>query len=300
MDIEDALTWAMVEELPKRREDDGHGAMGFKSISPMFAGADLGVRVENFNREPGMPLALGDVHPDAILIEQAVHALIEHESHDYGAGLGAAAGLDRLPGVDEAEAFRRAGSQMRLLVVVCAKLRRRPVLDDGGVTAGPKLLGNGKPAVVREEVQFQNTVAGKQIALTVDAPTHPLRAGNYRDGANCPVQYDPTPQSIVLERAEYAVWHRALEILAEALCGKLESIAVLPPSAAARPWTGEQDAGKPPRLFDDHRSRRTATRLQQEAARQLGARRVSRPPMRRGSNSPVRYPLRETGLRNTA
>jgi hypothetical protein len=53
----------------------------------------------------------------------------------------------------------------------------------------------------------------------------------------------------VNDRAGYLVWRLGLEALVEALSGKLETIAALPPAAAMFPWTGEKNGDRPRDLF---------------------------------------------------
>jgi hypothetical protein len=70
-------------------------------------------------------------------------------------------------------------------------------------------------------------------------------------GSYCPLAWEPKPEEIVRDRAEYAVWRAALDVLAHELAGgALASIAVLTASAPWRPWAGEVDLGKPPALFE--------------------------------------------------
>ena len=71
--------------------------------------------------------------------------------------------------------------------------------------------------------------------------------------------------AILIERADYAAWWAAVDLLVHRLSGKLASICVLPPAAAQRPWAGEVDAGKPRRILDSPSSRKKL-RSQQENA----------------------------------
>jgi hypothetical protein len=66
-----------------------------------------------------------------------------------------------------------------------------------------------------------------------------------------------------------------LELLHQALSGRLTSIATLPPAAPWRPWAGEREAhGRPPELFKGRRDEpyRRVTR-EQEAARRRAVQR---------------------------
>lgn len=251
LDIEDVLTWAYRDELPKRRDEGGGGEPC--SISPMFRGAALGTRIDSWSREPGMPAALGDPHPDSLLVEAAVGELVAFRDRPLGMEPGWLSSDFTGLAVDEAGALVRAGRTIDLLVIVNAKLRRRP-LYDGRPTPGPTLLANNKPSVLAPELRSETAIGGRTVKHEVLVATAAIRAGIYRPGARSPVTWSPDPQSVTLERAEYAVWRAALVFLAERLEGQLASISVLSPSAPERPWLGEQDAGKPVAIYEDLRA----------------------------------------------
>ena len=123
-----------------------------------------------------------------------------------------------------------------------------------------------------------------------EVPSQATRGGSYHEGAFCPLVYEPDPQSIVAERAEYAIWHAALRILAEELSGQLATIAVLPPSAPERPWLGERDSGKPTILQD-----LSAVFTRQEADRAAAERRHAKRrslPAKSGSARRITEPAR--------
>ena len=108
MDIEDVLRWAFVDELPKRREDDGSFRMReFPSVCPMFAMAQHGGRIENFTREPGFPAAMGEPHPDALIVEAAVLGLSRFAEHRFDGDLGL--GEDRYLGSGHEPAATKSG-----------------------------------------------------------------------------------------------------------------------------------------------------------------------------------------------
>ncbi len=77
-------------------------------------------------------------------------------------------------------------------------------------------------------------------------------------------------------RAEYTAWRMGLELLYQALTGKLAAIAPLPAAAPWRPWAGEGELhGRPPELFKGRRedSYRCETREQAAARRRAMLRR---------------------------
>lgn len=100
LSIEEALRWALRDEIPKRRFDQALGsAPSMPSIHPMWANG-LFTRVDNWSREPGMPLAMGECHPDADRIEAAITALnpesLDLTPYRIGHGLGPGCDLDHV------------------------------------------------------------------------------------------------------------------------------------------------------------------------------------------------------------
>jgi hypothetical protein len=60
----------------------------------------------------------------------------------------------------------------------------------------------------------------------------------YTAGSYCPLRWSPSPAEIVLGRADYHLWHRALGSLTQTL--NLTEHEALPPAAPAAPWLAEQ------------------------------------------------------------
>ena len=249
MDIEDALAWAYREELPKRRDrDDAGGPQEYSSISPMFRICALGGRVENFSREPGFPAAMGEAHPDALIIEAAVGELRSFQGHRFDGELGL---MTHLPaGLDEHAAMAQSMGQLFDLVRIKARLGSRPTFARSPEPAA--VVGNtGKPLiyVVRNGVEQISGAEGKD---------------RYPSGAYCAIEWE-SATAILTERADYAAWWAAVDLLAHRLSGKLASISVLPPTAAQRPWAGEVDAAKPRRILDNPSSRKRLRNQQEDA-----------------------------------
>ncbi|WP_375455744.1 hypothetical protein [uncultured Methylobacterium sp.] len=272
MDIEDALTWAYRHELPKRREGEGDGRMReFPSISPMFAICALGGRVENFSREPGFPAAMGEPHPDALIIEAAVEELKAFAAHRFEGELGL---LTHLPaGLDEHAAMARSMGQLFDLVRIKARLGGRPTF-----------ARTPEPAAIVGR-------AGKPIIYVMRHGTEQICGAEGKDrypsGAYCAIQWED-PKAILIERADYAAWWAAIDLLAHRLSGRLAGISVLPPAAAQRPWAGEVDAGKPRRLLDAPASRaRLRDQQENELVRRLLAHRRRNSPRKRPAAKPA-------------
>lgn len=205
----------------------------------MFKIYALGGRVENFRREPGFPPAMGEAHPDALIIEAAVEELRSFQSHRFDGDLGF---LTHLPaGLDEHAAMAQSMGQLFDLVRIKARLSSR--LTFARTPEPSAVVGNtGKSLiyVVRNGVEQISGAEGED---------------RYSTGAYCAIGWD-SAEPILIERADYAVWWAAIDLLAHRLSGKLTSISVLPPAAAQRPWAGEVDAGKPRRILDSPSSRK--------------------------------------------
>jgi hypothetical protein len=304
VDIERALRWAYCEELPKQR----HGG-AVRDASPMFRGAagddDDDARR---SRQPLLPAALGPPHPDALLIEHEVKCLGQRKGHDFGpedpAGL--MWGMDYwsvdLGGpIDLRQAATESVANMTGIVTVHARASTRPrwsrVLPkpraDTGANGKPKVLIDETFVAIYEKRKYKDRlqhVRASDIAPEdwpespvthiAPVPSRPIRKGLYRTGTYCPLIYEPDPAGVVAARAEYAAWRVALDILYEALAGRLTSIALIPAAAPWRPWAGEVDLEKPPELFKSLREEpyRRGPRTREEAARQRQAakRRIER------------------------
>lgn len=171
--------------------------------------------------------------------------------------------------------MRRALASLVATVVRCAKLGHRPYWPSGCRPAPVTHALTGKPMVVRWEAVRSPALGGRTVEHEMLMPVEVRLKGVYPSGAHCPLKFSPSPQEVMNERAEYAAWWAALDTLAADLTGSLDSVAVLPPGAAQRPWLGDGEAARPPRVFDDlsapvykAQSRQTA-----EAYRALGVRR---------------------------
>lgn len=239
IDVEDAVAWAFRSELPKRGAAESNGR------SPLYSLQQLGCLIDQGNREPRLPAALGDPHPDALAIEQAVRALARFSGWSIdGVDLAPDVGLE----VDQPKALARAVRGMSGAVVVHGRMGNRPRWGRPEFACGPDIAANGKPRVQVTVTEIHEGAFGP-VAETFTEPARATRGGRYPEGAYSPLAWRPAPQSIADERADYLAWWCALDQLARDLADRLATLAVLPPSAPAQPWAGERDAGKPPALF---------------------------------------------------
>ena len=253
LDIEALLTWAYRHELPKRRDGDDQGPnFGFPKVSPMFRHADLGTRVENFSREPGMPAALGEPHPDALLVEAAVLDLARHADHRFGGDLGLCTYLPA--GLDDVAAMTRSMGELVNIVQVHARLGHQPTFAKSPEPSA--VIGKtGKVQVFRMRTEQRADREGILRTYPLEEPVTAVAKDRYPTGAYCAIEWD-CPKAILRERADYAAWWAGLDLLAHELRGKLETISVLDIAAPQRPWAGEVAIATPRRVLDNPASRK--------------------------------------------
>lgn len=243
MTIKEALEWAFRDELPKRREDNGSGIAISQGTHPMWQGVAFGGRIDNWTREPGMPIALGDCHPDALRIEQAVLNLNPHlidiTGFAFNFGSTDPVGID--VDVIAAEALR----QVVEIVRVRSRLGDRPIVGDVPKSERVRSEIGGNVTIFVKEEQTQ-TLRGQTYTLERDVPVDKKRCRggekpHYPIGAFAKLKY-PGRIGWYQDRATYAVWRAALDVLLEQLQGVLTTITLTDTTAPRRPWAGESDA----------------------------------------------------------
>ena len=275
MDVEEVLAWAFRDELPKDRGEGGrHGPPAYSS--PLGRMVAMGTSVDNWSREPGHPAALGPCDPDALVVASAVEDLAGLADQAIEGELDLVPDFGSLGQVDEEKAVRRALCQLPAIVARCARMGQRP--DWRATTSpGPVRTGNGRAQVVRWARRQSKTIDGRTFD---EQQLAPVTAGSGNDGypwnSYCPLQYEPSLQSIAEERAEYLTWWGALDTLALALAGRLAGITVLPPLAPQRPWRQELEPVNPRLILNDREGRafRRESREAAAAHRMLGQRRA--------------------------
>lgn len=275
MDVEDVLAWAFRDELPKDRGEGGrHGPPAYSS--PLGRMVAMGTSVDNWSREPGHPAAMGPCSPDAFLVAAAVEDLAAMADQAIEGDLDLVPDFGSLGLLDETAAVRRALAQLPAIVARCARMGQRP---SWRATTSPKptyVGGNGRVQVVRWKRVQSRTVDGQTFD---EQQLVPATAGDGNNGypwdSYCPLQYEPSLQSIAEERAEYLAWWGALDALALALAGRLHGITVMPPLAPQRPWREPLEPLNPRLILNDREGRafRRESREAAAAHRMLGQRR---------------------------
>ena len=206
IDVEKLLHWTYRDELPKRGAEWG----GRAAFSSGFSGQP---RVDDWSRDPGFPVALGPPHPDACLVEEAVHrlAILEMEA--------------------TAELVEFCLPACGLVDPADIRLRALEV-DPVPLVAAHARMGN------RPEWRSEPPRPGRIIGANGHVVVHGLGSNRaYKIGAACPLEWWPDPAAIVADRVSYYVWHVALGELVAALSDSLERWIPLPPAASPCPWT---------------------------------------------------------------
>jgi len=306
LDIEAALRWAYRDELPKRQHGGRYDTRKLTAGSMSRLAAADDERPAD-QREPGFPAALGDPHPDSIIIESAVKHLGDWTGYRFGADRMDALTSDLPLAIDPAVVAIEAIAAMSGTVTINARMATRPKWSSDKPTARWTVGPNGKPKVLLDEI-FVQVIDGRgrvfyepaREPLAPDAifyretiACRSIRKDLYREGAYCPILWRPDPVRLLSERAEHCAWHVALEILSAELEGQLGALAVLSPAAAWAPWLSSHEDihGQPPELFVGLREApyRCETREQVAAKRRMAQRRTlhereetRQPPARQG------------------
>lgn len=203
LSIEDALRWMVRDELPKRR-DGGRYVSATNPVHPMWQNG-LFTRVDNWSREPGLPLALGDVHPDAERIEAAVRALkpedLDVSGYDIGAGLGLEVNKVRL-----ADVIASAVADLKGWIFAHAKRGDRPDTSDGPACEGV-LAATGGKGVVWEEIstQYGEAADGTPLFVTRHATTRMFGDERRDEKKFCKLKWTRDAGDVAEDRARYAL-----------------------------------------------------------------------------------------------
>lgn len=231
VDTEKLLQWAFRDELPKRMMP----AFGPSYTSPLARMVDMGVQIQESGGEPGFPAALGEPHPDAFVIEEAVLAFerTDELGRDSRAGLAIdwpaarRAVVGPLGGLlsDNDPTLKHLQISIPGLVALHAKMRTRPRWDLWPVPE-PIVGDNGKP-----EVRL-NGPDGQKVKGRGGSDGVPW----YPAGASCSLRWWPEPREAAFVRIEYSIWWQALDTLAEHLDGRLSDYVALAPAAHPSPW----------------------------------------------------------------
>lgn len=242
--VEDLLAWAYSEELPKAPPSSSHRNWHAIGEYGSHGGIDIGggsaVRYTHYE----------DPHPDARRIETAVNLLPDVV-------------------IDWRRDFDLIAHELAPLVSI-NDLVGKPISSSPGNTAKAGYYDSPEdvPSPPKRDVILVNTIhtevliythavqgtrPGQWRANDMQAVPTPAERGplakiigickgknSYSSGSFCPLRWMPSPIKVVLARANYLTWHRALVTLAESL-ELTEHLATIP-TAPATPWIDEGPA----------------------------------------------------------
>ena len=134
LDIEAALRWAYRDELPKRQHGGRYDTRDLTAASmSRLAAADDERSADQ--REPGFPAALGEPHPDSIIIESAVKHLGDWAGHRFGTDRMDALTSDLPLAIDPVLVGIEAIAAMSGTVTINARMASRPKWSSDKPTA---------------------------------------------------------------------------------------------------------------------------------------------------------------------
>ena len=272
LDIEAALRWAYREELPKT------GALNRDEIDaprhPGFVRRDRSELTTTVQMLVEMPTncfgvlqqigAGGPPHPDALLIGDAVLAL-DRMTMDVPPDWKPMAEMDDLsPEVTRllnTAVFRVAreingdrhlfGMRPSFLVQRYALSGLAPRWQAETPTVRFASHSNGVPRWFVRRLVWSDTTDGRQVSHEVELDGFDAKARRPYDDAYRKTLLDPDPEPAIRARAEYELWHAALDALADDLAPLLTTITLSPSPRPARPWIeGESAPSVLPDLSD--------------------------------------------------
>src|SRR5258706_8142314 len=187
LDIEAALRWAYRDELPKRQHGGRYDTRDLTAASmSRLVGAAADDERPADQREPGFPAALGDPHPDSIIIESAVKHLGDWAGHRFGADRMGALTSDLPLAIDPVPVGIEAIAAMSGTVTINARMATRPKWSSDKPKARWMAGPNGKPKVLLDEI-FVQVIDGRGRVFYEPA-REPLApdAIFYRETIACP------------------------------------------------------------------------------------------------------------------
>lgn len=247
VEIEKLLMWAYRDELSKRQTSAAEGIWDRIESNGQHGGIDPGHGGAQRYAHFGLP------DPDAEAIERAV-AQLEDVVVDWGESLPFIAG--ELAGLVSVNDFSRrkfepvkattAGWTGKHGQRMKAENRPRDMLMLGALRTKALVTMHaiqGTRPDWRDDVPKPSQVpaaTGSNAKIVGECRGRNL----YTLGSYCPLQWEPSPVSVITARAEYAAWWEALRYLSDRLV--LAKHVALPPSAAPSPWRDEmqEDRGR--------------------------------------------------------
>ena len=266
--IDRLIQWTLRDELPKGRP------VSASTWDVMVSYSRLGARVDvSRGAGDGLGMVPGTPHPDAEIIAHAIAALPAAEqllAEDCFALLGPYGALD-------AAAVQRTAERQRYNL--------QAAMVRGAILSPPEWdIGLPRPEPLRRKSNGQARVHIERDGQLVETAAHPKHGGWAHVitlGPRCLLDWStPDVLSLLAARAEYALWHRGLTLVREAVAGRLADHVADAPEAPERPWL------MPPRARRLHRAgaERRARPLPLKPERPRALPQTSYKPVWRGEN----------------
>ena len=261
LDIETALRWAFRDELPKvsalNRDEVDAPRAGDRGRAPKDFVTDVQLMIDMPTNCFGVVKAIGSrgsPHPDAILIGDAVAGLdgmvmgvpeswkplAEMDDLSPEVTRLVQVAVDGIAG--EVEGGRRLFG-MRPSFVVQRYAQSGGAPDWRAEVPAVKVVSAfGKPSWFVMRRTWSKSVDGRDIAHEVEEDGYNARSKRPYGDAYRKIYLAPDPTPAIRARAEYEVWHAALDALVEDLASCLATIRLSPTRRTARPWIWDGDA----------------------------------------------------------
>ena len=244
--IEKLLEWAFREELCKVGAGGGFSLVSASAWDLVSGMAELGTLIDRspngYGVIPGFH-ALGDPHPDAVAVGDAVRGLRDIgfeipegwnplSEFDDPHGL-IAAEVERVASRERLKGDRLTGRAMAALVTGAAILGRGP---DWGIEDEPgfrMVTIAGEPAwfIVKRQKDALGRVHEIETADGRDRKTHRPKHGAYRK-----YELKRTMTSDILSRLEWQIWQDALRHVHRTVAGALEAHDLIEFAPHRFPW----------------------------------------------------------------
>ena len=222
MSIERLLQWAYQQELCNLSAGDGEGETSQQH--PMWK-----MRVDGSGGGWDVNAVSRIVAPDALLVRETVLRMDKPVWAD-GVDFPSIAYASWRVSFAERPFIDAAIENAQTLVVRHARIGDRPMADD---VPSPhrRLLPSGRPEICRVVMVEEKLASGDKAEfpreiMSFEQRVWRKRAGVYETGSYCLLDYWPTEEHLLRDRADYVVWRATLSWLAQEIGDRLERIAV--------------------------------------------------------------------------